>query len=102
MQIAINYGSRDEMVRGMRKMAERVLNKKELEVIKLIKLYGNELTQIAKMIDKDKKQKVVDKIMNSKDSLHLHDISKCHCSNYQQLTSTIQSTKFYQGTFLRI
>ena len=36
-------------------MAERVLNNKELEVIKLIKLYGNELTQIAKMIDKDKK-----------------------------------------------
>ncbi len=36
-------------------MAERVLNKKELEVINLIKEYGNELTQIAKMIDKDKK-----------------------------------------------
>ena len=35
--------------------AERVLNKKELEVIKLIKENGNELTQIAKMIDKDKK-----------------------------------------------
>lgn len=35
--------------------AERVLNKKEQEVIKLIKLYGNELTQISKMIGKEKK-----------------------------------------------
>jgi hypothetical protein len=36
-------------------IAERVLNKRELEVINLIKEYGNELTKIAKMIDKDKK-----------------------------------------------